>query len=118
MEQVTIDNPAAGNYSLTVFGFSVPSGPQAFAVSYDIVSTGLQITYPIGGEKVLNTDSIRIFWDGPTDGNTFTVQFSSNGGSSSWTTLSATVACQTCAIIAWTAIRALNAGNLHGSCTA
>ena len=90
VEQVTIDNPAAGNYSMTVFGFSVPSGPQAFAISYDIVSKGLQLTYPIGGEKVSNADSMRIFWDGPTDGNTFTVQFSSNGGST-WTTLSATV---------------------------
>lgn len=36
VEQVTLQNPAAGNYQVKVFGFNVPSSSQNFYVAYSI----------------------------------------------------------------------------------
>lgn len=90
-EQVTITTPAAGAYTVKVKAFSVPYGPQPYVVAYDFIPSGILMTHPKGGEQLANTldgfDSLRAFWDAVPDGNSFTVQFSSDGGSS-WTTVS------------------------------
>ena len=90
MEQVTINNPAAGNYTINVNGFHVPFPAQRYVIAYDFVPSGTQLTFPIGGEALGNVDSMRIFWNSVNDGHTFTVQFTSDNGSN-WTTLSDTV---------------------------
>ncbi len=79
-EQVVITNPPAGSYTINVKGFNIPQGPQQYVIAYDVVSTGIHLTYPIGGEQLPNVDSIRIFWDAVTDGNAFTVEFSPDNG--------------------------------------
>ena len=89
-EQVTIINPAAGTYTIQVKGYSVPNGPQAYAVAYDIVPTGFQLTYPLGGEALSNVDSIRVFWNAVSDGSTFNVDLSTDAGAS-WTSIAANI---------------------------
>ena len=37
IEQVLVNNPSAGNYTLTVNGLSVPAGPQNFYLVYEMV---------------------------------------------------------------------------------
>lgn len=34
VEQISIDNPAAGDYTITVKGFSIPAGAQIFSIAY------------------------------------------------------------------------------------
>jgi len=90
-EQVVINNPAAGTYTIRTKGYSIPYGPQPYVVAYDIHPNGLKITYPLGGDQVSNIDSIRIFWDAVTTANTFTVQVSPDNGST-WVTIADNVA--------------------------
>ena len=87
IEQVTITNPVAGNYTINTHGYNVPSGTQHYVVVYDLIPKGVKLTFPLGGEQISNVDSMRIFWDAVTDGNSFTVQFSNDNGSN-WMTLS------------------------------
>lgn len=90
VEQVTLDNPAAGPYTIQVKGFNVPTGNQRFYVCYDIVPEGIAMHYPFGGEALAAGDSLNIYWEASKDNQTFTVQLSiDNGGS--WTTLSSNV---------------------------
>lgn len=86
VEQITISNPIAGTYTITVKGYNIPLGPQPFVVAYDIVPAGVRLTFPQGGEQANNTDSFRVFWHSVTDENTFKVAFSTNNGDS-WTTI-------------------------------
>ena len=86
IEQVTINNPTPGNYTVNTRGYSIPSGPQRYVVAYDMVPRAVHLTYPLGGEQLSDVDSIRIFWEAGTDGNTFTVQFSQDNGLN-WLTL-------------------------------
>lgn len=94
-EQVTILNPPAGTYTIKIKGYSVPMGPQAYAMAYDVMPQGLHLTFPIGGEQLANSmneyDSTRVFWDAVSDGNMFTVKLSTNNGGT-WTTISDTIA--------------------------
>lgn len=36
VEQITVDNPAAGDYTITVKAFSIPAGVQSFAIAYQL----------------------------------------------------------------------------------
>ncbi|GAA4461180.1 hypothetical protein GCM10023093_05390 [Nemorincola caseinilytica] len=80
VEQVTIDAPTAGAYTITIKGHSVPFGPQHFVLVYDLLPKEVQLTYPIGGEQLSNVDSIRVFWNAVSDGNSFKVEFSPDNG--------------------------------------
>lgn len=91
MEQVTIDNPAAGTYTLNVSGFSVPSGPQEYFVVYEYVKPDLTVIYPNGGEGIVPGETERIRWDYYGTAGTFKLEYSTDNGSS-WNTISSSVA--------------------------
>lgn len=87
VEQVTIDNPAAGNYTIRVKGTTIPSGSQSYVIAYDFIPTGVQLTYPSAGAMVPSTDSLHAFWDASPDTvHTYTLEFSDNNGGS-WATI-------------------------------
>lgn len=92
IEQVVINNPAAGNYGLKVLGTTIAQGPsQEYFLVYDIIPQSLVLTNPVGGERLVPTtstlDTFYIQWDSYSDEtNTFTLEFSSNNGSS-WSTI-------------------------------
>ena len=95
MEQVTIDNPAAGNYSLQVSGFAIPSGPsQQYAITWEIESPYIEVNYPNGTEKLVPGASEVIQWSSVGVTANQTVQYSTDNGST-WSTLSSTVAAAT-----------------------
>ncbi len=79
VEQISVSSPAAGTYTITVRGHSVPFGPQHFVVVYDLLPRDVELTFPLGGEQLSNVDSVRIFWSAVTDGNTFKAEFSFDG---------------------------------------
>ncbi|MEJ7588208.1 MAG: S8 family serine peptidase, partial [Ferruginibacter sp.] len=88
IEQVIIENPAAGTYTIHVNGFELPFGPQEYIVSYEIVRTSVIVEYPFGGEKWVPGETENIRWSAyGNESNSFTVQYSVNNGGS-WTTLS------------------------------
>lgn len=80
VEQVVIQNPAAGNYTVNVTGFNVPAGPQSYRVVYQFFPKETKITYPIKGSKVEAGVTVFLHWyaaDGPGD---FTVEYSTDNG--------------------------------------
>ena len=52
IEQVTINNPIAGNYTLSVSDFAIPEGPQEYVVVYDFVPNEIKLMYPIANAAV------------------------------------------------------------------
>ncbi|HXS37676.1 MAG TPA: S8 family serine peptidase [Flavipsychrobacter sp.] len=86
-EQVTINNPATGVYTINVKAFNVPSITQNYAVTYDFIPVGIQLTYPATASVIAANDSFQVYWDASTDSNSFTLQYSIDNGVS-WNTLS------------------------------
>ncbi len=91
VEQVTIDNPAAGSYSVNINGNAIPQGPQEYYVVYEFIQDEVVLTYPIGREGFdpSNTETIR--WDSYGNTGTFNVEYSTNNGGS-WSTINGAVA--------------------------
>lgn len=80
VEQVTINNPAAGNYVIKVKGFNVPEINQEYVIAYDFTPTGVSMHYPFGGEALVGGDSMMVYWEASDDVNTFTLSFSQDNG--------------------------------------
>jgi hypothetical protein len=95
VEQVTIDNPAAGNYFANVAGTAVPLGPQPYYVVYEVVMPTVLLTFPNGDDKFDTNESQVIRWEAcDGDTNTFTLEYSTNAGVS-WITIDNTIAATT-----------------------
>ncbi len=91
IEQVLINNPPPGNYTLKVNGSLVPAGPQSFYVAYEILQPSVNVEYPFGTETWVPGQTEYIRWSAyGGDPNDFTLEFSSDGGSS-WNTISNTI---------------------------
>ncbi|MFU8842992.1 MAG: S8 family serine peptidase [Bacteroidales bacterium] len=90
IEQVSVDNPVPGNYSLSVNGFQIPFGPQEYYVVYEFLMNEIVVTYPIGGESFPPGESILVRWDAQGVSGNFTVEYSLDNGQN-WTTASSNV---------------------------
>jgi len=90
VEQVTIPNPAAGAYTVSVNGFAIPSGPQRYVVVYEFVADDITVIYPAGGESLVPAIQEVIRWDARGTTGNFTLQYSTNNGAS-WTNISTSV---------------------------
>lgn len=86
VEQVVINNPVNGTYTVRVKGTAVVVASQSYLVAYDFIPTGVALSYPATGAMVQSNDSLRIYWDASPDTRTFTLEFSGNNGGS-WTTI-------------------------------
>ena len=82
MEQVSIDNPAAGSYTINLNGFAIPQGPQSYYVVYDFIYDGVEITYPLGGEGFVPGEIETIRWDASISNESFVLEYSQDGGNS------------------------------------
>lgn len=89
-EQVTIDNPVSGNYSISVNGFAVPQGPQQYYINYEFVLDEITVTYPIGGEGFAPTETETIRWDAYGTTGNFTIEYSTDNAST-WTIITSSV---------------------------
>jgi len=89
-EQIVINIPAAGTYSVRVQGTLVPATTQPYVVVYDFLPVGLKMKYPVTGVTVPGNDSIYIYWDASDDPNSFTLEYSSNNGTN-WNLIDANV---------------------------
>ncbi|MDN3658554.1 S8 family serine peptidase [Ferruginibacter paludis] len=101
IEQVVIENPVAGNYTINVNGYAVPFGPQEYVVSYELMPDEVKVQYPAGGEKLIPGDIDNIRWLAyGNESNTFTLEYSDNNGAS-WTLINNNVAANS-RLYAWT----------------
>lgn len=80
-EQIVINNPQAGSYTITVKGYNVPSASQDFILTHDFIEQGVKLTYPTTGAQVSAGDSLRIYWDASESANTQRIEYSTDGGS-------------------------------------
>lgn len=80
VEQVVLNNPTNGSYTITVKGTSIPVGKQQFDVVYDFIPVGIKIKYPNTGTPLAGNDTMRIYWDASDNPNTFSIEYSINGG--------------------------------------
>lgn len=90
MEQVQIDTPSvAGDYTLTVRGFSVPNGNAAkFYIVYQFITDSIIVTSPSGKEGWAQGETLPIRWDayGDDASGNFTIELSRNDGAT-WETI-------------------------------
>jgi hypothetical protein len=86
MEQVTLDNPAAGTYTVEILGTSVPQGPQTCYIIWEFIPEALVLTYPVGGEPLVPGTTETIRWDAFGETNNFTLEYSTDNGQT-WDTI-------------------------------
>ena len=87
IEQVIVNNPPPGNYTITISGYSVPFGPQPYAVVYEIINPSVVVEYPFGGETWVPGETETIRWNAfDPDTNLFTIDYSSDNGAT-WITI-------------------------------
>ncbi len=80
-EQVTIDNPVAGNYTVNINGSAIPFGPQKYFLTYCFEPQNeLVLTYPNGGEAFGPGYIYNIRWDAIGDTGTFKLEYSTDNG--------------------------------------
>ncbi|MEP6673808.1 MAG: S8 family serine peptidase [Ferruginibacter sp.] len=86
IEQVVIDNPAAGTYTLNINGHAVPFGPQDYVTTYQIDMPSVTVEYPFGGETMVPGETENLRWSAfGNETNDYTVEYSANGGAN-WLT--------------------------------
>lgn len=84
MEQVTIEEPLAGNYTVEVHGYQIPQGPQKYYIVYEFITNEIDVTYPLGGEAFAPGESQALRWDAYGDTDKFSLQYSADSGAT-WT---------------------------------
>ncbi len=77
-EQVVINDPAAGNYTVTVNGFEVPFGPQPFLIAWEYLTDDIKLTWPAGGEALAPGEIARLQWDAFGTSPGFTLRYSTD----------------------------------------
>ena len=86
MEQVVVNNPTTGNYTVQINGFQIPSGPQEYVLVYSFINDDIKVTYPLGGESLIPGNTEIVHWDAYGNSGSFNVEYSTNNGSS-WTNI-------------------------------
>jgi hypothetical protein len=86
IEQVTVDNPAAGSWTVNVNGFNIPSGPQTYYVVYEFLYDELQIAFPLENQKFTSGETYYIRWDSYGSTNAFDLSYELNN-SGTWVTM-------------------------------
>jgi hypothetical protein len=80
VEQITIENPAAGNYTAKIFGATIPFGEQDYYFTYELIKDDITLTYPMGGEGFRPGSTEVLRWDAEGNTGTFNIEYSTNNG--------------------------------------
>ncbi len=91
IEQIVIDNPTAGTYSVQIDGTLIPLGVENYVIVYDIINEHLNLSSPLGGEMYEPGENINITWNAARhDANTFSLEYSTDNGAI-WNLISDTI---------------------------
>lgn len=74
-EQVTVDNPAAGDWTIQVSGASVPQGPQAYFITYEFLSDELTMAFPLKDHRFASAGIYQLKWDSYGASGTFNLDY-------------------------------------------
>jgi hypothetical protein len=92
MEQVVISTPVAGTYTLRVRGTAIAqNSSQEYFLVYDVLSRGMRLTAPAGGEGLVPGEQAKIVWEANDLSGTGTLAFSPDNGAS-WTPIATGIA--------------------------
>ncbi len=95
IEQVVVENPPAGDYSINVNGYKIPFGSQDYVLSYEMIEPDINVEYPYGGETLVPGETETIRWNAYDDNTSkFTLEYSTNNGTS-WSLITDTAGAQT-----------------------
>ncbi|RYY97519.1 MAG: T9SS type A sorting domain-containing protein, partial [Chitinophagaceae bacterium] len=88
LEQVELDAPPAGTYTIRVKGTSIAqNGSQEYVFVWDPLPVSLQLVNPAGGEGWAPGDPLKLHWDAWGDStSTYALDYSTDGGST-WTAI-------------------------------
>ncbi|NOT52702.1 MAG: S8 family serine peptidase [Chitinophagaceae bacterium] len=101
IEQVTIDDPQAGDYIVRIDGIAITTGPaQEYYLTWFAEMPSIEVIYPNGPENVSPGSSETITWDNAGVTGNQTVEYSLDNGAS-WVAISSTVPAATTRL-AWT----------------
>lgn len=90
IEQIVIDNPAAGTYTVNVKGTAVTNVQQEYFMVWDAVPRELKLTAPASGQALAPGEITKISWDAYGLTGTGTLEFSSDGGNT-WSVIDTAV---------------------------
>jgi hypothetical protein len=95
IEQVVINTPPGGTFTVKVAGSNIPFGPQNYVIAYQVIQPSVTVEYPFGNETWVPgaTETIRLSAYGG-DPNGFTLEYSSDNGAT-WNTISNSVSATT-----------------------
>lgn len=106
IEQVEIDNPIAGSYTINVNGLAVAiGGSQTYALTWIVDMPFIEVTYPNGSETLNPGTSETITWNSAGVTSAQTVEYSIDNGSS-WNSIG--VVGTNTSRLAWTIPSGLN----------
>lgn len=77
-EQIVINDPVAGSYSIKVNGFEVPLGPQPYLVAWEYLTDEIRLTWPSGGESLVPGETARLQWEAVGTSPGFTLRYSTD----------------------------------------
>jgi hypothetical protein len=87
VEQVTFTQPANGSWQIQVNAPLVPQGPQTYFITWEFITSDIQITHPAGGESFVPGSTELIRWDSPHSDAHFSLEFSADDGNT-WSLIS------------------------------
>lgn len=81
VEQISIDNPAAGAYTIQVKGFSVPMGNQPFFIAWQAdISDQFQWQFPVATDYVTGAQNNLLRWSSTFNATTGLLEYSVDKG--------------------------------------
>ena len=86
IEQVTVDDPQAGNWTIEISGANVPFGPQTYYLVYEFLMDELTVAYPLFNEKLIAGQEYQLRWDSYGSNDTFHLSYELNN-SGNWVTI-------------------------------
>ncbi len=111
MEQVTIESPIPGNYTVSVSGAAVPFGPQKYYIVYQFIQDEILVVHPYGGESFIPGEEVKIRWDAYDKAASFDIQLSTDNGGS-WASIANNVTRSDELTYDWTVPNTLTGGGL------
>lgn len=83
IEQVVINNPPPGVFTIRVKGSSIPFGTQNFVVAYQSIKPSVTVEHPFGNNTLVPGDLENIRWSAyGGDPNGFSIEYSADNGGS------------------------------------
>lgn len=86
-EQITIDQPVDGLYTISVNGYNIPLGSQSYFLQwYFEPANELVLTFPNGGEGFKPAEQQTVRWDALNNNGAFNLEYSTDNGNT-WTNI-------------------------------